>query len=312
MQQTIGDSYARRDGVIETSYPRGANPGDQKIGVGTTINTAAWTWTAYAVISNSGASVVTTTDFVASAVAINLVPQVVVAGGGVLQALNGEIELATGAAGSEVAFATIPWAMAAFVSVPGTSTNAYFGIGRLYPLAPKFIPTGTRVVMRARQSIVNTQVTTFVRLHLIGYDGGAAPAGVSTYTLRGQQTGIQKGTSYVTPAGSTLLLTPIMNGWGAWTQVVAATTGENLFMGVATSPAVTQISLWHVMEIGTGAAAAEVVRARVWFPGVYYCNAHFELMPQPLLIKPGERVAVRVWSSVAAFTLNCQFLLEQH
>jgi len=301
MQKTIFDSFARRDGSLENSYPRLAAP------FGPTINAAAWTWSAYAQLVAS-----TPSDFVASFAALSFTAIVQVAGAGALQSINGELELAIGGAGSEVAFATIPIAYAAYELLPGASTQVFFAVGRDYPLAPKFIPSGSRIAARGRISLTNTLVRGHMRCYVIGYDGGNAPAGFSTYTLRGQQTGIQKGQSYVVPAGSTLTVTPGAGAWGSWTQVIASASGELLVIGAAVTPATTTVAHWDIMEMGTGSAGNEVTRARMWFPSVYYCNAHLHFMHRPLLVKPGERLAVRTWSVTATPTLNCQFLYEQH
>lgn len=301
MQKTIFDSWARRDGTLENSYPRLAAP------AGCSLNIASWVWSAYSEVVAS-----TPTDFVASYLHYNIVPIITVAGAGALRSLNGEIELAIGAAGSEVAFATVPYAMAMYELNPGTSTQTFLGAGWAVPIAPKFIPSGSRIAVRTRKNLSNTLVQGHLRVYVVGYDGGKAPAGIPTYTLRGQQTGIQKGQSYVTPAGSTLTVIPGANAWGSWTEIISSADKELLIMGAAVTPVNTAVLHWGIMEFGTGPAGSEVTRARLWFPSVYYCNAHFQLMHRPLLIKPGERVAVRMWSEATANQFNCQFLYEKH
>jgi hypothetical protein len=254
----------------------------------------------------------TSEDFVASEIAMNVVAMILVAGAGALQAINGEIQLATGAAGSEVPFATIPFAIAAYLASPGSSTQAFLGVGRNYPIAPKLIPAGTRIAVRSRMSVSNTYATAYTRVYVIGYPGGAAPAGFSTYTLRGQQTGIQKGISKVIPEGSTLDITPGANNWGDWTEVIENAPSELLIRGVAVSPGYQSTVNWGIMELGIGPAGSEVTKARLWFPTIYYCNAHYQYMTRPLLVKPGERLAARIWSSSTLYIHKCQFLYEQH
>jgi len=169
LRNTIGDSYTRRDGPIEDSYPRLSAP------LGSLTGGVAWTWSAYTQLIAA-----TTTDFVASLLSMNFIATIQLAGGGLLQAISGEIELATGGAGSEVPFATIPFALAAIEVAPGASTQSIVGCCRAYPIGPTFIPNGTRLATRARINIANTSVTGYSRVYVIGYDGGAAPAGSST------------------------------------------------------------------------------------------------------------------------------------
>ena len=81
---------------------------------------------------------------------------------------------------------------------------------------------------------------------------------------------------------------------------------------MSNSPASTTVAHWTIYEIGTGGAGNEVTRSRMWFPATMYCNAGFQLLPRPLLIKPGERVAIRGWAALNTYTNNTQYLYEQH
>ena len=272
-----------------------------------TVAEAAWTWTPY-----TQAIAATATDFVACNVHLGI-RMTIITLAGIVVPVNIECEFATGAAGAEVPFATIPLAVTGIIISPGAATQGIIGTGRDVPLGPTFIPSGTRIAARLRISQPATVADVYVRYFITGYDGGQAPVGNSTYTLRGQQTGIQKGTSVTTPAGSTLTVTPGSSAWGAWSQITAATTGEQLIQGVAgIGSMASSLAKWIILELGTGGAGAEVSRARIYFAQPGYGNAAVQLMQRPLLVKPGERLAVRGYSSNAAFTFDCQFLYEQH
>jgi hypothetical protein len=148
-------------------------------------------------------------------------------------------------------------------------------------------------------------------VYLVGYDGGASPCGNSTYTLRGQQTGIQKGTSITVTAGATVAVASAVAGYGAYVQVIAAAASELLVQGLAVAGNVSAATEFHILEFATGAAGAEVVRARIPVLVLSLGGGAILMMPRPLLVKPGERLAVHAYSS-AVKTFQYQFLYEQH
>lgn len=316
MKATIGDSFARRDGPLENSYPRNAAPTASTPSSGT-----PWTWTAYTQVVAS-----TSADFVASGVDIKFKCTINTGGntGSIAYSGNIEVALAIGPAGSEVDFAVISEAFEGSISNPATSapfSASVAGWGRHIPIAPKLIPAGSRIAIRTRSSLeANATPGGFpgVSLYITGYDGGAAPAEVPTYTLRGNQTGIQKGASKVAPSGSVLTVTAGNAAFGSWYEIIASAASELLLQGVslASTDGITS-SHAAILEVGTGAAGSEVTRARIWIPGMNvspqaYAAGTF-LMPRPLLIKPGERIAVRAYGFAApGRTFDTQWLYEQH
>ena len=279
--------------------------------VGNTLNGAvAWTWTANAQITAA-----TTSDFVASYAALGVTIILQPGGAAVFQPIIGEVQLVTGADPGTV-FATIPFASAGLIANPGVATAAYVGFNHSIPIGPTFIPNGTRIAVRSRWNQVINNVGGNTRVYVTGYDGGNAPVGYQNYTLRGQQTGIQKGTSIVTPTGQALAVTPAVGAWGNWAAITLGgaggiAAGDTLVMGMTMTPTIGVLAKWTIFEFGIGPAGSEVSCARLWFPSTSFCCGGLQLFCRPIWVKAGETLSVRARANNVDI-VSCNFLYEQH
>jgi hypothetical protein len=298
--QQAYDSLVRRDGPLENSYPRFTVPA-----LADASGKAAWTWSNYVELVSAANM---TKDFVASWVSASFELVMAVAG---TYSEHVELALATGAAGSEVDFAVVPWNIFEGGSNFGATTLVLLGTGMTFPIAPKYIPSGTRIAMRVRGTQLGSNLGVKALAYLCGYDGGAISKNFRRYSLNDRLSGIQRGVSSVTPAGNTLPVVQGNGAFGAWKEIIAAVTGDVFVQGLLYDTGTQVVSKWAIFEFGTGPAGNEVARARMFVPMTPFGCSGFHMMPQPLLVLPGERLVVHAWSN-ATTTMNCQFLVEQH
>jgi hypothetical protein len=143
------------------------------------------------------------------------------------------LEFATGAAASEVVWATIP-----------VGFSEGFTIHRV----PGLIASGTRVSARVRSAVVSQAVT--VLCSFMTPKSSAAMGAPVTY---GANTATSQGT-VVTPPGT-------LNTKGAWTTIAASTTAIHnaLYLGMQANGATGMAGSGVLLDIGIGAAASETV-----------------------------------------------------
>lgn len=143
------------------------------------------------------------------------------------------LEIATGAAASEVAWATVA---------------VGYRTGDAAVFVPGFIASGTRVAVRVR-SAVSLQAVSAQYEFLPATKSVDPPAPTSM----GVVTAASRGTT-VTAPGS-------LNTKGAWTEIVASTAAdfENLYVGPQGVGGTTMSGSGVLLDIGIGAAAAETV-----------------------------------------------------
>ena len=288
-------AFARRVADIELLYPRDAVP----ILVQTTG--AAWNWTAYSQLVAS-----TSADFWPVAFHLNVIGAPQAAG---IARVFAEIELATGAAGSEVPFATIPYAFDANIgtSTPGTDL---LGTGFEWPLPPAKINSGTRIAMRSRISVADTVMKLYAAGYLAGYEG-AAPSSDLRYPLDQHLRGDFPSELKQTPAGSSLSVpTTGFPTFGAWTEVIASAAADLLVWGIAYTEDASGTNSSRKVQLGIGASGSEVAYTQVGFPhAVTVLGSGVQRLRRPLLVYSGERLAVR--QSGGGNTSQMKFMYEE-
>ena len=263
-------------------YPRDTN----SLAV-TIADATPWTWEAYTQIVAS-----TTEDFVATHAFIGHRLTMLTA---TQQPVTVEYEIATGAATSEVPFASFILQSEKFISNPGASTQAIAALSQTVRIGPKLIPSGTRIAHRGRMSLADTDCNDILGVYLAGYKGGQVPPFYSPYSHRAHLTGIHSAQSKNTPSGSRLGVTEsaFVSGYGAWTEVIASAASDLFITGISKSLS-TVGAKHHYFEIGVGAATSEVPIGRMGLPSSTVANSNQQWFPYPLLVKKGERVAIRV------------------
>ena len=280
MQTVPFDGWVSRDQLC-LMYPRDA------AATSLTISDATpWTWEAYGQIVAS-----TSEDFVATHAFIGYRLTMLTA---TQQPFTVEYEIATGAATSEVPFASFILQSEKFISNPGETTQAIAAIGQTVRVGPKLIPSGTRIAHRGRMSLSVTDSNTILGVYLAGYQGGKVPPFYSPYSHRAHLTGIHSAQSKNTPSGSTLAIveSAFASGYGAWTEVIASANSDLFITGISKALSTT-LAKHHYFEIGVGAATSEVSIGRMGLPSSTVANSNQQWFPYPLLVKKGERVAIR-------------------
>jgi hypothetical protein len=201
------------------------------------------------------------------------------------------IDVATGAAASEVV-------QLANMSVGYNSASP--GVHWIY--IPLTVPSGTRIAVRT-QSVVASKTQILRVVGVPASNRGAVGPGQRSYgtcNTYGAVTGSSRGTSVTASA--------TINTLGAWTQIVASSTGVTRALLVrvdGNSSAAITASTARV-QIGIGAAASE---AQVG-PDMFFATDATEFIVQQgpgltvpidgLAIPAGSRISARIASSVAS------------
>ena len=279
MQKVPFDGWVSRNQLV-LMYPRDASNVSLSAGV-------SWSWSAQSQIVASSSE-----DFVPTHLNVLLR---IGAKTDTNQIIIIEHEIATGAATSEAPYATNTYLSEKLIVDTGASTQALSNIGITVPIGPTVIPSGTRIAHRARTSLAAADITVGVNAYIAGYQAGAVPARYPMYSYRGHHAGIHKSISKQIPiAGATL---PIVestwaSGYGAWSEVIASAESD-LFIWSIGKEILSSSNQASYFEIGVGAATSEVPIGRLGSPGAVYMNSHMQYFIVPLLIKAGERVAIR-------------------
>jgi len=271
------DAHPKRD-IPEVCYP------DNNFGTAVTPGNS-WAWSAWAQLTASLAD-----HLVLSAAQLYVLLSTTATP--VLQQF--QVEIGTGAAGSEVTVARSGSAIG-YSASGSAETKSIFRTETLW-LPPVRIAAGTRVAVRATKQGTDPLA---LNVTLIGFPAADFPP-VSTHPhpdpyLRASEpaaavTYPNAGLASVTTAGTIWV-------YGSWVELIAAgaLSRHMLAAGFACGDAV--ISGAFHLQLGTGSAGNEVPHAlavaagRSSNPGPGFGQAHFV---RPALIKPGERVAARV------------------
>lgn len=206
------------------------------------------------------------------------------------------LDIGIGAAGSEV------------VLIPdlgvGYTTGSAATPGRKWHF-PVFVPSGVRLAARCQALIASDTVDVIIDV----YGGGAFDSQqcFSAVTAYGANAATSRGVSVAN--GGTA------NVKGSWVQITAATTEDIAAIAIATQGAgsVTLSARSHLIDIGIGAAASEVVLAEDLF---YVDNAtefQYQIEPWPFVpfatpIPSGARIAARRQCSAASDT-TCDLIV---
>jgi len=222
-----------------------------------------------------------------------------------------QMEIGVGAAASESAIATIASGLGG--ASDGTTENKTLFTNKTHFVAPTFIAAGSRVAQRAATNLTGGVVG---GIKLVGYDAR------DFETLRRQPRNERFLRSYLTtsqgadvdPTLGVNTVSSAASAWGlgSWVEFVATASKPRLVKGVIAST--TSASVHPTFEIGTGAGGSEITRGRVPLtgraglppaPGVAYFY-------RPVLVKPGERIAVRVKdNSGAAISYSVMLLTDE-
>ena len=269
------DLLAKRD-TPEVCYPNNDN------GSGTTPG-LSWAWSGWNQITASlAADLILTNLGVYTLISATASPMT-----GLIN-----IEIGIGAAGSEVPIARAVTAIG-YTSSGSTETKSIIK-GETLDVFPVRINAGSRVAVRSTTSQAAAGIGCNVKLigHPPGsYDPGApldAQAWLNARNVLGGSTAEPSlAVATVTTGGS-------LWAFGNWAQVITSAAAPLLVAGVASGGAIVSGGL--DVEIGTGAAASEVTRAlvpivgRTFLPGPGW---GYYRLARPLLVEPGERIAVR-------------------
>lgn len=220
-----------------------------------------------------------------------------------------EVEFATGAAGSEVTFARFSDAVMAAITNVDVNDNINFG--RSFPVGPTLIPSGARIAFRIRCELADTAVKMNVTTYLQGYDGPAPPGSDPTYPLDEHLGGASSPHLLATPTGSTLSLggASFGIGYGSWVEVIASAAADLLVWGLEGYLSVGAANASRHVQFGIGAAGSEVPHALLGLPGKLAIGVGQYELRRPLLVRAGERLAVRSTGGVTAW--NIQVLYEE-
>ena len=257
---------------------------------------AAWAFGAYVQLSAATAA-----DYYPSVIHSMVVAQVIATG--VNHALV-EVEIATGASGLEVTYAQYSLGLAFNTTV----ANPLLVTGWTYPCGPTLIPSGTRIVYRVRISVAATMLGLEVCLYLGGHD--APPASDLTYALDPYLLGANTPHLLVTPVGSALAVPSTgYPNYAAWQQVFASAPFDLLVWGTSYALQAGLTSQGKHFQFGIGAAGSEVPYALIGLPSRFNTQAGVQWLRRPLLVRAGERLAVR--ASGGTRTTDHQIMYEE-
>lgn len=274
---------------LPTMIPNNAAP------VTVTSGAVAWGWSAYSQITAGFASAFTPVAVHALVKFTDLITNA--------YAPLAEFEIATGAAGAEVPYATFHTACVSGMSNPGASTTAFTSIGETWPIGPTAIPANTRIACRIRSSVASASGTVAIGAYLAGFVGGDVPPGYRAYDIDPHWRGIHAGVSKVAPGGASVAITPgAAYAYGSWVQLLASAPKDLLVWAVIRGDDATMLPANMYLEVGTGAAASEVSRGRLAFPISTFAAVGLQRFLRPIFVENGERVAARAAGSAATIT----------
>lgn len=291
-----GGRWTKRTATPQKLYPALAAPVSAS-----TQNVAAWTFTAYTQVVAAVAA-----DFFPAMAYLRIqgIPQ---ASGAAHMFF--EVEIATGAAGSEVLHSRFSNVVIAAITNFNANDSLTFGFS--VPLGPTLIPSGTRVAFRIRCSVSGSTVG-FVVAHL--YAGGyesLAPDSDPTYPLDEHLRGANSPGLLATPTGSTLSVPRAsFPDYAAWTEVWAAAAADSLVWGLAANLQSGVTNTGRHVQLGIGAAGSEVAYELIGVPVAVAVGAGLYFLRRPLLVLSGERLALRS-SGGGAGSLLTQTLYEE-
>lgn len=179
------------------------------------------------------------------------------------------VEVGTGTAGAEVVIATIPAMM---------MYNANVATSWLRVPVPIVIPASTRVAVRLRKLSTNTSAWGFA----LTYYAGATPSTLTTTTQPLK----------ALPA-SQISMNTLVHGadvavWSPWAELSSGLSAE-VALGWVVGNTTTGPNGWYAVEVGIGAAGAEVPIARLVATGATSTNP---CSPSRWLLRPLIRIAV--------------------
>jgi len=280
MRRAPFDGWAKRDG-LERLIPNLA--GATQLGVAG----AAWNWSAYVQMTAGDAN-----GYIPHALHWGFAVANPTATGALSVVV--EVEIATGAAGSEITYARVSQVLAWSVTVLGASP--LLGSSRTLPLDGAVILAGTRIAARIRASQAATLIIIRSGLYLEGHQS-AAPVAYPAYSLQAHLSGVHRPQTLATPTGSTLLITPTaFPNYGSWVTVIDPAPKDLLVWGCAFQGSSSIAFAGQQLQLGTGPSGSEVARAVIGLPnsGQITINCGHSLLRRPLLVKKGERLAARL------------------
>jgi hypothetical protein len=294
MRRAPGAGWVKRDGLIETAVPRDAVAGELS------APATAWSWSSYVELDSGLAA-----PFIPNLAQIQFELRNNSYGNSESIA---EVEVATGGAGSEVPYGRF---MHAAMIMLGLATFPRVYFGQTYPCGPTLIPAGTRVAARIRHSLDTSVARLNVGIYLLGYDGGT-PAAYAPYDFRAHLAGVHGAQSLSAPTGGTLSVTPgtPFGTYGDWVQVIASAPADLLVWGLTTANIYAGSNQSAYFHFGTGGAGSEQVRALLATP-CYRAAGGLYRLARPLLVKKGERLAVRATMSANNFGHKVQVFYEE-
>ena len=221
-----------------------------------------------------------------------------------------QVEIATGAAGSEVVVADAQLVESVVANMSGNTdgTTTCFVAStttRDIPLFPVVIPSSTRIALRSTLDIAATRK--YSRYYLSGYDLSSLTFDDYAAYTKAFELGSVGCYSAVIPLGSNISVvgnaTPIT--FGAYSTVIDPLDYDCLVtMGICVPNTSTSTSVQF--DVAIGAAGSEVVQARYAYgaPGLYRGSCHVRF-PFPFIAYAGERLAVRLMA-MAGISNNYQ------
>lgn len=189
------------------------------------------------------------------------------------------VDIGIGAGGSEV------------VVVPNMLFDVYRGPGGIKNFKvdiPLYIPAGARIAVRSQTTANASTRASYLGIcgHSAGWNGGAAFGDVTCY---GANTGTTNGV-YVDPGATAWT-------WGAWTEIVAATTYDHQWLqpmlGSNKQNDGTDLGGEYAYEVGLGGAGSEITIAAGRERTSYGDGAAGAGLPLRQQIPAGSRLSMR-------------------
>jgi len=206
-----------------------------------------------------------------------------------------QLEIGTGAAASESTIAAVGSGILATSSGSAETKNTIHDT--MHFVTPTFIPSGTRIAARATSSVASGFL---MAVMLMGYDARDYAQMLRQPRHDRYLRGRQGRAAAVYPSAGVTTVSSLASVWGygSWVEFDASAEYPLLVKGIVSGH--TDSSLHAVFDVGVGAASSEVTHLRLPFasrqvfpgPGLGISYAY-----RPMLVRPGERTAVRVKDS---------------
>jgi hypothetical protein len=211
------------------------------------------------------------------------------------------LEIATGAAGAEVPLCYV----GDQTLISGAGASPLLTLAKR--VGPFKVPAGTRISARGWTTAGNTDGSVILSFIPPSPSATWVTPWPNTYIGGGRVTAPHRRDPVVPNWVATVATSPL------WTQIVAAAPNDMLLDAVEWDMGNVGGGFGNIMEIGVGAAGAEVVFARAAWPGIVIAAWIFGYITlgRKVQVLAGERVAARMVKA-AGVSRECAFYWEDY